>query len=62
MNKFNFGFVTFGVSFFEFIHNKILVVAYIPKNKEKVFTHQFFKKKGFIVCTENRNIAKSLKN
>ena len=27
LNKFNFGFVTFGVSFFEFIYNKILVVA-----------------------------------
>ncbi len=61
LNKFNFGFVTFGVSFFEFVHNKILVVAYIPKNKEESLLINFLKKKGFIVCTENKNIAKSLK-
>ena len=35
LNNFSFGFVTFGVSFFEFIYNNVLVVAYIPPKKRE---------------------------
>lgn len=61
LNKFNFGFVTFGVSFFEFIFNNILVIAYIPQKKEKPLLVRYLRKKGFIVCTDNRSILDSLK-
>ena len=62
LNNFSFGFVTFGVSFFEFIYNNVLVVAYIPPKKEKPLLIRYLRNKGFIICLNNKDITSCINN